>query len=111
MIYSGRIAMIVDERIKAVRNRAAAGGFFITYILLLVALEYRIFYLKQTPGEYWDILLVWFAGSLYAGITMYSSGMMSGKVGQQFKILIPTIIVTILVLSYFPLAWGRCFAA
>ena len=95
--------MIVDERIKAVRYRAAAGGFFITYCLLLIALLYRQFYLKQAPGDYWDILMIWFASSLYVGITMYSSGMMSGQVSLQFKIIFPVVIVGVLVTNY----WGR----
>ncbi|MFC1573922.1 DUF6773 family protein [Candidatus Latescibacterota bacterium] len=95
--------MIVDERIKAVRNRAAAGSFIILYCFLLIDLLYRQFYLKQEPGDYWDIILIWFASSLYFGITAYSSGMMSGKgkVGQQFKIIIPCVIVSALVTSYF----------
>jgi len=92
--------MIVDERIKTVRNRTAAGGFFITYSLLLIDLLYRQFYLKQAPGDYWDIFMIWFVSSLYAGITMYSSGMMSGQVGRQFKVLIPVIIVTLFVTFY-----------
>ena len=92
--------MIVDERITTVRNRAAAGGFFITYCLLLIALLYRQFYLKQSPGDYWDIFVILFASSLYVGITMYSSGMMSGQVGRQFKIIIPVIIVTLFVISF-----------
>ena len=92
--------MIVDERIKAVRNRATAGGFFITYCLLLVDLLYRQFYLKQAPGDYWDIFIIWIVRSLYVGITMYSSGMMSGQVGRQFKVLIPVIIVTLFAISF-----------
>ena len=101
MSYSGRIAMIVDERIKSVRNRSAAGCFFIMYSLLLIDLLYRVFYLKQLPGDYWDILMIWFASSLYVGISAYSSGMMSGEVGRQFKIIIPVVIVSELVTSYF----------
>ncbi len=93
--------MIVDERIKAVRNRTAAGGFFITYCLLLIDLLYRQFYLKQAPGDYWDILMIWFASSLYVGITAYSSGMMSGQASRQFKIIIPVVIVSVLATSYF----------
>ena len=93
--------MIVDERIKAVRNSAAAGGFGIVYSLLLIDLLYRQFYLRQSPGNYWDILMIWFVSSLYVGINMYSSGMMSGKVGQQFKVIIPTIIVSIIGTFYF----------
>ena len=95
--------MIADERIKAVRNRAAAGGFCIVYSFLLIDLLYRQFYLRQSPGDYWDILMIWFASSLYVGITAYSSGMMSGKVGLQFKIIIPVVIVSVLVTNY----WGR----
>ena len=94
--------MIVDERIKTVRNRAAAGGFFIMYSLLLIDLLYRQFYLKQAPGDYWDILMIWFASTLYVGITMYSSGMMSGQVSsRQFKIIIPCAIVSALATYYF----------
>ena len=97
--------MIIDERIKTVRNRSAAGGFFITYSLLLIDLLYRQFYRKQSPDDYWDILMIWFASSLYVGITAYSSGMMSGKgkIGRQFKIIIPVVIVSVLVTNY----WGR----
>ena len=95
--------MIVDERIKTVRNRTAAGGFVIMYCLLLIDLLYRQHYLKQAPGDYWDILLIWFASSLYVGISAYSSGMLSGEVGRQFKIIIPAIIVGVLVTNY----WGR----
>ena len=93
--------MIADERIKAVINRAAAGGFSIVYCFLLIDLLYRQFYLKQAPGDYWDIIMIWFASSLYVGITAYSSGMMSGKVGQQFKIIIPVVIGSVLATSYF----------
>ena len=95
--------MIVDERIKTVRNRAAAGGFFITYSLLLIDLLYRQFYLKQAPGDYWDIITIWFVSSLYVGITAYSSGMMSGKgkISRQFKIIIPVVMVSVLATSYF----------
>ncbi len=92
--------MITDERIEAVRNRAVAGGFSITYSLLLMDLLYRQFYLKQVWSDYWDIFIVWIVSSLYAGITMYSSGMMSGQVGRQFKIMIPVIIVTIFMISF-----------
>ncbi len=94
--------MIVDERIKTVRNRAAAGGFFITYSLLLLDLLYRQFYLKQAPGDYWDIFIIWFASLLYVGITAHSSGMTPVKVSsRQFKIIIPCVIVTALVIQYF----------
>ncbi|MBN1294210.1 MAG: hypothetical protein JXB48_20410 [Candidatus Latescibacteria bacterium] len=93
--------MIIDERIKSVRNRTAAGGFFIMSSLLLIDLLYRQFYLKQTPGNYWDILLIWFASVLYVGITAYSSGMMSGKISRQFKVIIPTVIVAQFATLYF----------
>ena len=96
--------MILDERIKTVRNRAAAGGFFITFCLLLIDLNYRVYYLKQAPGDYWDIFMIWFASTLYAGITMFSSGMMSGRTQvfiREFKILIACAIVLALVTLYF----------
>lgn len=49
--------MIRDERINQVKNRVAARGFGIWYILLLIALLYRQFYLRQPLNEYWDIAL------------------------------------------------------
>jgi len=91
--------MIIDERIQNVRNRAAAGGFGIVYGFLLIDLLFRQFYLKQAPGEYWDIFIIWFASSVYVGIIAYSSGMMSGHVGRQFKVLIPVIIITLFLIS------------
>ena len=93
--------MIVDERIKTVRNRIAAGGFFIMYSLLLIDLLYRQYYLKQSPDDYWDILMIWFASSVYVGITAYSSGMMPVQVSsRQFRIIIPCVIVTIFVTAF-----------
>ncbi len=94
--------MIVDERIKTVRNRAAASGFFITCSLLLIDLLYRQFYLKQALGDYWDIFMIWFASLLYVGITAHSSGMMPVRISsRQFKIIIPCVIVIALVTQYF----------
>ena len=93
--------MIIDERIKAVRNSAAAGGFGIVYSLLLIDLLYRQLYLRQSPGNWWDIFMMWFVSSLYVGINVYSSGMMSDKVGQQFKVMIPCIFVSIIASFYF----------
>ena len=94
--------MIADERIKAVINRAAAGGFSIVYCFLLIDLLYRQFYLKQAPGDYWDIFMILLASSAYFVITAYSSGgLMPGMVGLQFKIIIPSVIVGVLAASYF----------
>lgn len=85
--------MIVDERIKAVKNRIAARSFFIIYILLVIDLLYRVLYMKQSPGYYWDIFMMWFVSSSYYAITAYSSGIMSDLFRKgQLKIFIPIFI-------------------
>ncbi|MFC1508470.1 hypothetical protein ACFL60_02160 [Candidatus Omnitrophota bacterium] len=49
-----------DERTRATWDRIAAKGFMILYFLLVIDVLFRIFYLKQTPGHYMDIVVITF---------------------------------------------------
>jgi hypothetical protein len=97
-----RIAMIRDERISRVKNRVAARGFGIWYILLLFALLYRQFYLGQPLNEYWDIALIFFIGTFYVAIASYAQGAVhEDSVFRVFKWTIPVILITIVAVMYF----------
>jgi VanZ family protein len=94
--------MIRDERIRETKNRIASRAFGIWYYLLLVNLFYRQFYLRQAPKEYWDIALIFFAGTLYVSIAGFAKGAVyESSLARYWKWTVPTILVTILVLNFF----------
>lgn len=66
--------MIRDEKIRQTKNRIASRTFGIWYILLLAALLYRQFNLRQAPKEFWDIALIFFIGTFYVAITGFGQG-------------------------------------
>ncbi|MEJ2263043.1 MAG: hypothetical protein P8X95_06330 [Anaerolineales bacterium] len=94
--------MIKDERISSVKNRVAARGFGIWYILLLIALLYRQFYLGQSVSKYWDLALIFFVGTAYVTIASFAKGAIYEtnmiKIG---KWTIPFILITIVAVMYF----------
>jgi hypothetical protein len=91
-----------DERISQARRRIAAGGFGIWYILLLGMLYYRQFYLGQPWNEYWDIALTFFIGTLYVTVASFAQGAVyETSTIRQVKWIIPTIVITIVVVMYF----------
>jgi hypothetical protein len=91
-----------DERISQARRRIAAGGFGIWYILLLGMLYYRQFYLGQPWNEYWDIALTFFIGTLYVTVASFAQGAVyETSMIRQVKWMIPTIVITIVVVMYF----------
>lgn len=94
--------MLRDERISQARRRIAAGGFGIWYILLLGMLYYRQFYLGQPWNEYWDIALTFFIGTLYVTVASFAQGAVyETSMIRQVKWMIPTIVITIVVVMYF----------
>ena len=94
--------MLRDERISQARRRIMAGGFGIWYILLLGMLYYRQFYLGQPWNEYWDIALTFFIGTLYVTMASFAQGAVyETSVIRQVKWIIPTIVITIVVVMYF----------
>lgn len=91
-----------DERINGVRGRIAAGGFGIWYILLLMALLYRQFYLGQPVSEYWDMALIFFIGTLYVVIAGFARGAVYENAVIRFgKWSVPIIVITIVAVSYY----------
>jgi hypothetical protein len=94
--------VIRDERISQARRRIAATGFGIWYILLLGMLYYRQFYLGQPWNEYWDIALTFFIGTLYVTVASFAQGAVyETSTIRQVKWIIPTIVITIVVVMYF----------
>lgn len=94
--------MLRDERISQARRRIMAGGFGIWYILLLGMLYYRQFYLGQPWNEYWDIALTFFIGTLYVTVASFAQGAVyETSMIRQAKWIIPTIVITIVVVMYF----------
>jgi hypothetical protein len=95
------MAMIRDERISRVKNRIAARGFGIWYVLLLIALLYIQFYLRQPVSEYWDIALIFFIGTFYVAIASHAQGAVhDASVIRFFKWTVPVILITIVAVMY-----------
>ena len=94
--------MIRDERISGAKRRIAARGFGIWYILILIALLYRQFYLGQPAREYLDIALIFFIGTLYVGIASFAQGAVHENTLIRFaKRTVPIIVITIVAVNYF----------
>jgi hypothetical protein len=94
--------MIDDERIIQSRNRIAAGGFTIWYLLLLGMLIYRQFYLGQTWDEYWDIALTFFIGTLYVVIASFAKGAVcETSIVRSVKWTVPIILISIVAVLFF----------
>ena len=94
--------MIKDERIQLSMRHIASQGFLIWYFLMLASLLYRQFYLKQPIEQYWDLAAIFFVGTLFVSISMFSRG-------AVYKNVIPTVFVSmtlsitivIVALNYF----------
>ena len=94
--------MKTDERILQTKNRVASQGFGIWYILLLAALLYRQFYLRQSPQEYWDFALIFFIGTFYVAIAGFAKGAVhEGSLTRFWRWTVPVIVLTIVALNYF----------
>lgn len=94
--------MIRDERITQVKNRIATRGFGIWYVLLLITLLYRQFYLGQPLNEYWDIALIFFIGTSYVTIATYAQGAVhEDSIIRYGKWTVPVILITIMAVMYF----------
>ncbi|MBT7914087.1 hypothetical protein HN588_09280 [Candidatus Bathyarchaeota archaeon] len=91
--------MITDERIQATYHQWSARGFLVWYWLLLIDLLYRQFYLHQPVREYWDLGAIFFIGTGFVFLALLSKGGYSGNLGRHFKIITPTVVVTILVVN------------
>lgn len=94
--------MIKDERISNVKNRVAARGFGIWYILLLIALLYRQFYLGQSVSEYWDLAMIFFVGTAYVTIAGFAKGAIyETNMIKSVKWTVPIMLITIVAVMYY----------
>lgn len=94
--------MIRDERIRKTKHQITSRAFGIWYLLLLAALLYRQFYLRQDPKEYWDIALIFFIGALYVSIAGFAKGAVyETTFARQLKWTVPAILISIIALNYF----------
>ena len=91
-----------DERIRLSKSQIASQGFGIWYFLLLAALLYRQFVLKQPIDQYWDIAVIFFVGAFYVSISGFAQGAVyKNRITKSFKWSAVTILLTIIVVSYF----------
>ncbi|MCK4789128.1 MAG: hypothetical protein KAV87_35630 [Desulfobacteraceae bacterium] len=81
-----------DERIQATVKSIAAGGFFIYFVATLIALNYRLWILKQNPRQCWDFFAIFIIVSLYGFIAFASKGAFD----QRFKKTWLTIGITVI---------------
>ena len=79
-----------DERIQTTLSRIAARGFYIWWVLLLISFYCRSVILKQHPRAYWDIIAIFFIGTLYVGIACANKGILGhGLTKRSLTIAFP----------------------
>ena len=94
--------MIRDERIVSASNRVAARGFGLGYVLSLLALLYRQFYLGQPVQEYWDMALIFFVVTSYVTLASIAQGAVhETRLVRYGKWTIPVSLMTILAVMDF----------
>jgi len=93
--------MIKDERIQSSMRHVASRGFWVWYVLLLVSLLCRQFYLRQPIEQYWDIAAIFFVGAIFVSISMFGRGAVQKKAITGLYIgMIPAIIIGGVVANY-----------
>ena len=94
-----------DERIQTTLSRIAARGFYIWWVLLLISFYCRSVILKQHPRAYWDIIAIFFIGTLYVGIASANQGVLSGfDHGVKRRSLIIGIVAGAMIGSFISLS-------
>jgi len=89
-----------DERITATRHLWAARGWVLLMFALSIDLIVRTLMLRQHPGQYLDIALIWMATTLYVAIGTTASGveLHGGRLWKMWPI-IPLVVVVNMVTS------------
>lgn len=83
-----------DERIQTTLNRFAARGFCIWWVLLLISFYSRSVILKQHPRDFWDILAIFFIGTLYVSVACANKGIFGhGFTRKSLTIAVPVGII------------------
>ena len=88
-----------DERIQTALNRFAARGFCIWYVLMMIAVYYRMLILKQHPREWWDIFAIFCVGTLFVFISYANKGIFDLNFKRFWWSL--SIYITILLFTLF----------
>ena len=90
-----------DERIQTTMNRIAALGFFcICYLLLPIAVLYRMLILKQHPREFWDLIAIVFIGMFFLCIA-YVRASFVPHVSKREWLTIGIVNLVVLVTLFF----------
>jgi len=89
-----------DERIQTTRNRFAAGGFFIWYVLTLISLNYRLLILKQHPRDFWDFIAIFLIATLFVGIAYANKGVFGNGFKRTWLPIGISVIIGILTASF-----------
>ena len=90
--------MIRDERLRDTHRRAAARGYQLVFWLLLIDLNYRLFWLKESPREHWDLAAICFAGAFLVFGSIVFGGGFSGDY-RVLKRVVPTVFIGVNVIS------------
>lgn len=76
--------MAIDERLRETTQRARSRGFLLLFALLLADINYRLFYLGESPHEHWDLAAIWAAGCVFVLVSLLLTGGYSGA-GRRLK--------------------------
>lgn len=90
-----------DERIQTTMNRIATLGFLcICYVLLPLAVLYRMLVLKQQPGEFWDLIAMFFIGMLFLGVAYVRAGFVPLVSRKEWLIIGMVNLVVLVALGF-----------
>ena len=89
-----------DERIQTTTNKYAAGGFIIYFVLTLIALNYRLYILKQHPRLFWDFMVIFLIASGYGFFAFASKGLFDHKFKKFWFAICIGIILTNMTLMF-----------
>ena len=81
-----------DERIQTTVNHIARIGFIIYFVLMIIAINYRLWILKQHPRQFWDFVAIFFIVSLYASTAFANKGVFDHGFKKTMLILGITVI-------------------
>jgi Na+-translocating ferredoxin:NAD+ oxidoreductase RnfA subunit len=90
-----------DERITATTHLWAARGLVLLMAALSIDLMVRTLILRQHPGQYLDIALIWMATTLYVAIGTTASGveMHGGRLWKMWPIIPLVVVVNTLMFA------------
>jgi len=90
-----------DERTMATADQWAARGWMVLSFALMADMLVRMLILKQHPGQWLDIAVIWMASTLYAALGMTASGVepYEGRWRKMWPIIPGIVAVNTVVLA------------